>query len=90
MTKSQVLAAIRLMPTIERLEIIEFAMQLMREEIVKNSASPPVKQLSLAAAAEIMYDFYAEGSSLTEFTDLSQEDFYDYENSDNYSKPNKD
>jgi hypothetical protein len=80
MTKSQVLAAIRLMPTIERLEIIEFATQLMREEIIKNGESAPVKQLSLVAAAEIMHDFYAEGSNLTEFTDLSPEDFYEYEN----------
>jgi hypothetical protein len=32
----------------------------------------------LVAAAEMMRDFYAEGSELTEFTDRSDEDFYEY------------
>jgi propanediol dehydratase small subunit len=35
---------------------------------------------SLAAAAEMMRDFYAEGGKLTEFSDLANEDFYEYEN----------
>ena len=34
---------------------------------------------SLAAAAEMMLDFYAEGSELTEFSDRADEDFYEYE-----------
>jgi propanediol dehydratase small subunit len=35
---------------------------------------------SLATAAEMMRDFYAEGSELTEFSDRADEDFYEYEN----------
>jgi propanediol dehydratase small subunit len=35
---------------------------------------------SLATAAEMMRDFYAEGSELTEFSDRSNEDFSEYEN----------
>jgi hypothetical protein len=34
---------------------------------------------SLATAAEMMRDFYAEGSELTEFTDRADEDFYKQE-----------
>jgi propanediol dehydratase small subunit len=35
---------------------------------------------SLATAAEMMRDFYAEGSELAEFSDRADEDFYEYEN----------
>jgi propanediol dehydratase small subunit len=35
---------------------------------------------SLANEAEMMRDFYAEGSELTEFSDRADEDFYEYEN----------
>jgi len=35
---------------------------------------------SLAPAAEMMRDFYAEGSELTEFSDRADEDFSEYEN----------
>jgi propanediol dehydratase small subunit len=35
---------------------------------------------NLATTAEMMRDFYAEGSELTEFTDRADEDFYEYEN----------
>ena len=80
MTHSQILEAIRLMPTIERLEIVEFTLGLMREDITKDSEIQPAKQLSLASAAELMRDFYAEGSNLAEFSDRSTDDFSEYEN----------
>jgi hypothetical protein len=80
MMHSQILEAIRLMPTLEHLEIVEFTLGLMRADIRKNSDLQPVKQLSLAAAAEVMRDFYAEGSNLAEFSDRSPDDFYEYEN----------
>jgi hypothetical protein len=80
MTHSQILEAIRLMPTIERLEIVEFTLGLMRADITKDSDLQPTKQLSLVAAAEVMRDFYAEGSNLAEFSDRSPDDFYEYEN----------
>jgi hypothetical protein len=80
MTHSQILEAIRLMPTLERLEIVEFTLGLMRADITKDSEIKPAKQLSLASAAEVMRDFYAEGSTLSEFSDRSPDDFYEYEN----------
>jgi hypothetical protein len=68
------------MPTLDRLEIVEFTLGLMRADITKDSNLQPVKQLSLAASAEVMRDFYAEGSNLAEFSDRSPDDFYEYEN----------
>ncbi len=79
MTHSQILEAIRLMPTLERLEIVEFTLGLMRADITKDIDLQPAKKLSLAAAAEVMRDFYAEGSNLVEFSDRSPDDFYEYE-----------
>ncbi len=69
--KSQVLQAIRQMPNRDRLEIMEFVVTLLREDINRT------EKLSLRDAAEIMRPFYAEGSSLTEFVDTNTEDFYD-------------
>lgn len=63
MTKIQVLEAIRQMPNVERLEIIEFASRLVREDM-----NDP-KAFNLATAAEIMGSFYAEDPELTEFVD---------------------
>jgi hypothetical protein len=80
MTHTQILEAIRLMRTLERLEIVEFTLGLMRADITKDSEIQPAKQLSLASAAEVMRDFYAEGSNLAEFSDRSPDDFYEYEN----------
>jgi hypothetical protein len=80
MTHTQILEEVRLIPTIERLEIVEFTLGLMRADITKDSDLQPTKQLSLVAAAEVMRDFYAEGSNLAEFGDRSPDDFYDYEN----------
>jgi propanediol dehydratase small subunit len=38
------------------------------------------ERTNLSAAAEMMRNFYAEGSELTEFSDRADEDFYEYEN----------
>jgi hypothetical protein len=88
MMHSQILEAIRLMPTLERLEIVEFTLGLVRADITKDSDPQPAKQLSLASAAEVMRNFYAEGINLTEFSvrvsvptgNRSPNDFYEYEN----------
>ncbi|BAY23147.1 hypothetical protein NIES2100_29110 [Calothrix sp. NIES-2100] len=72
MIKSQILEAIKQMPNVERLEVIEFALRLVREDMEKP------EKLSLMAAAEIMNPYYAEGSDLTEFVDTCNEDFYEY------------
>ena len=71
--KSEILQAIKQMPNRDRLEIIEFTLTLLREDIDKT------EKLSLREAAEIMRPFYAEGSSQTEFVDNSTEDFYEYQ-----------
>ena len=80
MTHAQILEAIRLMPTIERLEIVEFTLELMSADVTKDSEVQPAKQLSLVAVAELMRDFYAEGRNLAEFRDRSTDDFSEYEN----------
>ncbi|AFY82918.1 hypothetical protein [Oscillatoria acuminata] len=73
MIEPQILEAIKQMPNIERIRIIEFTLGLMREEMAKN------EQLSLKEAAELMRPFYAEGSELSEFVDSEHGDFYEYE-----------
>lgn len=70
MIKTQILEAIKQMPNSDRLEVIEFALKLLRRDIEK---------LSLREAAEIMRPFYAENSNLTEFVDANNEDFYEYQ-----------
>lgn len=72
--KSQVLQAIRQMPNRDRLEVIEFVLKLLREDINRT------EKLDLRDAAEIMRPFYAEGVSLTKFVDTNTEDFYEHEN----------
>lgn len=63
MIKSQILAAIKQMKNAERLEIIEFALRLVREDIEK------LEKLSLRDAAKLIHPYYTEGSELTEFVD---------------------
>lgn len=63
MIKTQILEAIEQMPNSDRLEVIEFALKLMRQDIDKP------EKLSLREAAEIMRPFYTENSNLTEFVD---------------------
>ncbi len=73
MSKNQILEIIKQMPNVERVEIIEFALRLVREEMEKT------EKLSLSQAAEMMRPYYAEGSDLTEFVDGCNEDFYKYQ-----------
>lgn len=72
MIKTQILEAIKQMPNLERLEVIEFTLRLLREDMKKP------EKLNLATAAEIMRSFYEEGSELTEFVDTGDEDFCEY------------
>jgi hypothetical protein len=72
MIKTQILEAIKKMPNRERLEVIEYALQLVRQDMDKP------EKLSLKEAAEIMLPYYTEGSELTEFIDTANEDFYEY------------
>lgn len=79
MTKAEVLEALKKMTTEERLEVIEIASKLIREEVTAKSKVPLQKELSLAEAAEVMRSFYEQGSELVIFADLDTEDFYEYE-----------
>ncbi|WP_271251696.1 hypothetical protein [Pseudanabaena sp. Chao 1811] len=63
MIKTQILEAIKQMPNSDRLEVIEFALKMLWQDIDKP------EKLSLKEAAEIMRPFYAENSHLTEFVD---------------------
>ena len=78
MTKAEVLQALKQMNTEDRLEIIEVASRLIREEL---AVKPRVKveQLTLAAAVEVMRPYYEKVSELAIFTDQDTEDFSEYE-----------
>jgi ATP-dependent Clp protease adapter protein ClpS len=71
--KSEILEVIKQMPNRDRLDVMEFVVKLLREDINRT------EKLSLRDAAEIMRPFYTEGSSLTEFVDTNTEDFYEYQ-----------
>ena len=79
MTKAEVLEALTKMTTEERLDVIELASKLIREEILTKSEFTPQKELSLAEAAEVMRSFYEPGSEVVIFADGDTEDFYEYE-----------
>jgi hypothetical protein len=78
MTKAEVLEALKQMTTEERLEVIETASKLIREEIVAKSKVSLQKELSLSEAAEVMRSFYEQGSEFIIFAE-DTEDFYEYE-----------
>lgn len=79
MTKAEVLEALKQMSTEERLEIIETASKLIREELAEQPKLKVKRELSLAEAVEVMRPYYEQGSELATFTDLDTEDFYEYE-----------
>ena len=77
MTKAEVLEALKQMSTAERLEIIETASKLIREEIAEQPKLKVERGLSLSQAAEVMRPYYQQGSELPMFTDFNTEDFYE-------------
>jgi len=79
MMKAEVLEALKKMTSEERLEVIETASKLIREEIVAKSKLSPQKELSLAESAEVMRSFYEQGSEVVVFADRDIEDFYEYQ-----------
>ncbi len=79
MTKAEILEALKQMTAQERLEIIENASKLNREEMTNKSQVNVDKKLSLVESVEVMRPFYEQGSELAAFTDLDTEDFYEYE-----------
>ncbi|WP_017715203.1 hypothetical protein [Kamptonema formosum] len=79
MTKTEILEALKQLTAEDRLEIIEVASRLMREEIEQKAKLEAEGKLSLAAAADLMRPYYEPGSELTALNDLSTENFYEYE-----------
>jgi hypothetical protein len=75
--KEQLLQELSSIPDNLIVETLNFVRFLKTKERFPQGDS---SRTSLAAAAEVMHDFYAEGSELTEFSDRSDEDFYEYEN----------
>jgi hypothetical protein len=75
--KEQLLQEITSVPDNLIIETLNFLRFLKTKE---RSSEGDVPRSSLATAAEMMREFYVEGSELTEFTDCADEDFYEYEN----------
>lgn len=75
--KEQLLQELSSVPDNLIVETLNFVRFLKTKERFSEGEAP---RSNLAAAAEMMRDFYAEGSELTEFSDRSDEDFYEYEN----------
>ncbi len=79
MIKAEVLEALKQMTTVDRLEIIEMASRLIREELAVKPRVIDRQELSLTKAVEVMCPYYEQGSELTVFTDQDTEDFYEYQ-----------
>jgi hypothetical protein len=75
--KEQLLQELSSVPDRLIVETLNFVRFLKTKERFSEGDAP---RTSLATAAEMMRGFYVEGSELTEFSDRSDEDFYEYEN----------
>jgi hypothetical protein len=72
MSKIEILQALHNLTSEEKLEVIEVASRLLRQNLT------PKTPLSLPTAAEIMKPFYQQGSELSQWTDQDPEDFSHY------------
>ncbi len=73
MSKAEILQALQYLTPEEKLEVIEVASRLLRQNFI------PKKQLSLVTAAEVMQPFYQLGSEYSQWTDEDPEDFCEYQ-----------
>ena len=73
--KEQLLEELSSVPDSLIVETLNFLRFLKTKELSEGDAM----RSSLAAAAEMMRDFYAEGGELTEFSDRADKDFHDKE-----------
>ena len=78
MTKTEILEALKQMTTEERLEIIEAAARMMREEIEQKAKHKAEIDQQLAAAAEAALPYYMPGGALSDLWSPDSEDYYDY------------
>ena len=79
MTKTEILAALKQMTTEERLEIIEAASRMMREEIEDKARIIAEKKKRLSAAAEAAIPLYEPGGLLHDLWSSDSEPYYDSE-----------
>lgn len=76
MTKTEILTALKLLTTEERLEIIEAASRMMREEIEEKAQRKAEKKKRLRAAAEKAIPDYMPGGALYDLWSSDSEDYY--------------
>ncbi len=77
MTKADILNEIRKFPVIERLRLVEAALDLIRSDLQKEAAAQPPQAgtvSQLAKAAKALLPDYAAGGELTIFTTLDSEE----------------
>ena len=79
MTQAEILEALKQMTTEERLEIIEAASRIMRQEIEEKALAKAEMKQKLAAAAEAATSYYQPGGALADLWSPDSEDYYDSE-----------
>lgn len=78
MTVIEVTNELKKMSNFDRLQVIETATKLVRDEIEEKQNFSARKKLSLRESAELMREEYLKNKELTILTDsLAAEDFYD-------------
>jgi hypothetical protein len=78
MSTTEVVDQLKYMSNPERLEVIEAASRLIRQELTAQRATDRAEQdRRLSAAALAVKDLYEPGSDLTEWTSLDGEEFLD-------------
>jgi hypothetical protein len=79
MTKTEILAALKNLTTEERLEIIEAASRMMREEIAEKASRKAERKQRLRAAAEAAVPLYEPGGPLHDLWSPDSESYFDSE-----------
>jgi hypothetical protein len=78
-TKTEILAALKTLTTEERLEIIETASRMMREEIEQKAQRKAERKLRLRAAAEAAVPDYMPGGALHDLWSPESEPYFESE-----------
>ena len=82
MNQVEVLQEVQRMPLVEKLDMVEAALRMIRLELPVQPAVAPTREerrRRLAESAQIAAPWYLEDKELTIFTDLNVEDIMDYE-----------
>ncbi len=77
MSALEILDGLKQLTNPERLQVIETATRLIREELADQARLVREEDCQLRAAAEAVKDLYEPGGELTEWTALDGEDFHD-------------